>query len=313
MAWAQELIDFVLKLKPWTTVDEYQTGLYLVLGKVMECRIPERKLIESLDRKKVSQRADRVKIDDKVRALGIDEIRKLESDVNELYRGLKKKDRNITALPQQYHDWHLRRGKLEHPGRYSKNIPYGIYFHFPEALDINRVVTMPAREVVKDLKFISTLVKLDSNLSYKNADFTVGDNKRAGPKTFSLRDMPGIELYAQLGYIPLFISGFIKYEIEDGYKAFTGVQDWERSYHSKALMTISEYVRETMLSDWTKKNFVDGIESKVKDSLNGTVREKWGIWTSEVGITDAVPHGLVRNVQELYVPDEGLKVNLFGS
>lgn len=303
MAWAQEIIDFILKLKPWTTVDEYQTGLYFVLGKAVERRIPEKKLIETLERKKASQRADRVRIDDKLKLLGIEEIRKLEADANDLY----KKNKNVPP------GWHLKSGKLEHPERYNKNIPYGLYFHFPEVLDITRVIALPAREVVKDLKFISTLVKLEPRFSYKNDNFVVGDNKRMSPKTQPLKDVPDIEMYARLGYVPLFLSGFIKYEIEDCYKAFTGVQDWERSYHSKSLMTLSEHVRETTLGDWTQKNFVDGIESKVKDSLNGAVREKWGIWTSEVGITDAVPHGLVRNVQELYVPDDGLKVNLFGN
>ena len=279
MAWAQEIIDFILKLKPWTTIDEYQTGLYFVLGKVIERRIPEKKLIEILERKKASMRADRIKVDDKYKSLGIEDIKRMETEENTLYQKTR-------MVPQ---GWRERRNRVEHPERYNKNIPYGIYFHLPEVLDISRVVNLPCREVVKDLKYVSTLVKSES------INDLVHENNQ------SKYD----------GSVPLVISAFVRYEIEDGYKVFTNVQDWEHSYHSKALLLLSKQVRGSSISDWSNKNFIEDIETKVKNSLNGAeIRDKWGIWTSEVGITDAVPHDFRRNVQEMYVPDEGLKVKM---
>jgi hypothetical protein len=281
MAWAQEIIDFILKLKPWTTIDEYQTGLYFVLGKVVERRIPEKKLIEILERKKASMRADKIKVDDKYKSLGIEDIKRKEREENIVYKKSK-------IVPQ---GWYKKGKKIEHPERYSKNIPYGIYFHLPEVLDISRVVGIPCREVVKDLKFVSTIIKSESidNLVEKNNSSSV------------------------IKQVPLIISAFVRYEIEDGYKVFTNVQDWEHSYHSKALLLLSKQVRDSTISDWSNKKYIEDIELKVKNSLNGAdIRDKWGIWTSEVGITDAVPHTFKRNVQEIYAPEEGLKVDIIG-
>jgi len=312
MTWFQEMIDFVSKLKPFTTVEEYQTGLYYWWGAARERRINEEKLIKILERKKASTRGDKIKVNDKLVYLGIDEIRKLEEDVNKLYKQTK-------TIPEGWylrHEGLLRREKVEHPARYSKNLPYGVYLHIPEMLDISRVVTMPARPVVKDLGYLNILAKIDSHEDLLNYDLNKS-NSLADIKVKTLNNNSSSDgraaMLANQGLVELCLRAFTRYEVEDGYFTFTNVQDWENTYHSEALLRISEHTRGTHLKNWVDKDFVEGIEMKVKNVLNGPeVRDKWGIWTYKIGISDAGIGSMNRNINELYAPDGGLVLHMIG-
>jgi hypothetical protein len=310
MAWAQEIIDFILKLKPWTTVEEYQTGLYFWRGKVLERRIPEKKLIETLERNR--KYADKVLIEGKRKSLGIDEIRKLEEEVNKVYRETK-------FIPPE---WHVYRGgrkelwlghkRLAHPERYSKNIPYGVYFHIPEMLDLSRVPTMPAREVVKDLGTIVIMVKMHPE-TYILPETMPGLNivgETSVPKTVAERETKSGDLI-KYKIALLSIRPYIRYVIEDGYKAFTNVQDWQNTFHSQALVRISENTRGSFLEDWLEKDPVDKMAETARGNLNKvSARQDWGIRTEEMGFADIGRTSLSKNIQELSTSSEGLKLDI---
>jgi hypothetical protein len=295
MAWAQEIIDFALKLKPWTTVNEYQVGLYFIFGKVREFRLPERVLKEILDERKKSGRGTQITLD---------EIIAQEKEAEQYYKENKEEVKQYykqnKIYPEKYKDWHraFLTGNMRHPERYTKNLPHGTYIHLPAALDLMRVEIVPVKEVVKDLKFISVVARKSG----------IRESKLIIPgfKEYNLKE----PISSDDNLLSLFVSGFLRYQIEDGYCSYTQVQDWERSYHSQVLLKLSKICRKRSNDILYNSETIDSIEEELKTTMNsaGPTRKDWGIWTAEFGLTDAVVHKLVRNIQEIYVPDEGLKL-----
>ena len=275
MAWAQEIIDFVLKSKPWTTVNEYQVGLYFWLGKVVEWKVPKKKFVKILkERKRGTQ-------------ITIEEIIAQEKTAREQYK-------KTHVLSEGWHQG-LFTGKLYHPERYSKNRPHGVYFHIPPLLDLSRVETVPIKEVVKNIDFISILVD-----GYQKSRLILSPSKNSASY---LKEKIG-----DISLKPVGISGFTRYEIEDGYKAYTQVQDWEQSYQTQILGGLAKLCREAN-EDIYNPATTERIERDLKNNINSShVRREWGIWTSEIKIITNAPHEMTRNIQELRVAEEGLKI-----
>ena len=297
MAWAQEIIDTIMKLKPWTTVNEYESGLYFWQGEVLIFRLSEKKLKWLLKRRADSKHGTRITLD---------EILQEEKAAADNYA------KTSSLTPKQIEEgWRLKKGQPQHPEWYSINLPYGTYLHVPPILDISRVEIVPIKEVVKELKFISVLSKYadgDTLLIDGNGGNGFSLDKVGKPNILKVNETKKYMTHAA----PLSISGLIRYEIEDGYKAYTQVTDWERSYQSQVLILLSKLARKMTINDWLDAKSVEKFTSETTEKLNttGPVRKEWGIWTSEIGITDISLNGIQRYAQELYVPDEGLKLKI---
>jgi hypothetical protein len=320
MAWFQEIIDFVMKMKPWTTVNEYESGLYFWTGRVRTWHLSDKKLEWILKARKESGFGKNITLE---------EVLKQEKEIKKLYKKTKKFD--SVQIEEGWRKgflncafgWNPFRGyRILHPERSTKNLPYGLYWHLPSVLDVSRVETVPTTEVVKELKFMSGLLKYDkSDILFIDGDgcdngLALSLNKRDDKGNLLSLDKSEIEKIVNsygTHATPFSLSGIVRYKIEDAYKAYTKVTDYERSYQSQILLTLSEKVREMTINDWVNPEKVTVFRKDFKEKLNDSVsgaRNKWGIYTIEFGFTEISTRNLQRHSQELYVPDEGLKVKV---
>lgn len=140
-------------------------------------------------------------------------------------------------------------GKPRHKDRYSKILGCGGYLLFP---GLCNVIKASAQEKPLDLGSITVL---------------------------SADDPP----------VALSISCNILYRLEDLYKAYTAVDDYEDSLKIETLSQLSECCYGRKLTEWKERATVREVQDETTKLLQESVTEHWGLKILDLTITDVAP------------------------
>ena len=143
----------------------------------------------------------------------------------------------------------LLTGKPLHKDRYSKILGCGGYLLFP---GLCNVIKASAQEKPLDLGSITVL---------------------------SADDPP----------VALSISCNILYKLEDLYKAYTAVDDYEDSLKIETLSQLSECCYGRKLTEWKERETIRTVQDETTKLLQESVTERWGLKILDLTITDVAP------------------------
>jgi len=94
------------------------------------------------------------------------------------------------------------------------------------------------------------------------------------------------------------ISCNLRYELQDLYKAYTAVHDYEASLKDHTLSILALYSRGKSYQEWKDPDEVAKLEEQVKEELRQVVTEKWGLKIHRVYVTDNATSTLQRTIYE---------------
>jgi hypothetical protein len=114
------------------------------------------------------------------------------------------------------------------------------------------------------------------------------------------------ETVLNLGNITVLTSDFknltlscnVRYRLEDLYKAFTAVHDYEVSLKDHTLSILALHARGNDFKYWTDAANIGDVEKKTTEELEKVVKKKWGLDIVRLYITDVAQTYLQRILYE---------------
>lgn len=94
------------------------------------------------------------------------------------------------------------------------------------------------------------------------------------------------------------ISCNIRFKIQDYYKTFNVVHDYEASLRDYTLAVLAKKSRGHTYTEWKDAAFVENLEEEIKDDMRETVTNKWGLEILDIYITDNVASKMNRVMYE---------------
>ena len=82
------------------------------------------------------------------------------------------------------------------------------------------------------------------------------------------------------------------------YKAYTAVHDYEDSLKDHTLSILAKHSRGKTYNDWKNTDIIGDLEEKVLADLREVVTEKWGLEVHKVYVTDNVACTMQRMLHE---------------
>jgi hypothetical protein len=344
MSFVTDFFDALERFRPWTTINDYENGLYYTFGRPRVWKISDKKLDYVLQEEWEDLEEDkklgisRLKDTPENIPKNLSELKKMEYDaytdfLREVYlETYPVSDKKIVnsysqmflshSIPDKYQkfdpkkipkysDWKVHGNFPSHPTRYRTNIPHGTYLHTPTILGLQKVPKLSTALIVKDLKFVSILA--DGTPISTKAKFQSIDKKGqpvGKPTQYESHNdnIDKIVNYDPTKLVSVMIGGMLRYKIENFHSVYSVIEDWESSYQSQAMILISDYCRERSLTEFYTRSFADGLKKNIRDRLNEMPREDWGIKTKDFGLFTVSTHKLNRNIQELSA--DSLYINL---
>jgi len=233
MSWILELVELIGKLKFHEIVYEFQQGIYLRNGRVLDTK--KRKLTE----------------EEKVH------VESLESKLIDEYGLSSFLPFRRPKLPADYKTSWVT-GLPLHKDRFSKILRRGFYLHIP---------------------FIDDIIK---------------DSKQERVLNLANISVPTADKESKV----VMVSCNIRYELEDLYKAYTAVHDYEVSLKDYTLSILAKHSRGKSFDEWRTPEVVSDLEDAVLDELRELVTEKWGLKVHKVYVTDNVACNIQRLMHE---------------
>ncbi|VVB77600.1 Stomatin [uncultured archaeon] len=109
----------------------------------------------------------------------------------------------------------------------------------------------------------------------------------------------------------LTVSCNIRYELMDLYRAFTEVDNYEKSLVDYGLSILAMHSRGRRYKEWADTNIVKEVEELVRDDLRNIATRDWGLKIHQVYVTDNVESDFNRVAHEgNIISDEGLVIKL---
>jgi hypothetical protein len=90
------------------------------------------------------------------------------------------------------------------------------------------------------------------------------------------------------------ISCNLRYEIDDYYKAYTRIHDYELSLKSHTLSVLAKYSRGKTDKQWKDPNVIEELETKTLEELADIAKSRWGLKIFDIYITDNVDSSFQR-------------------
>jgi hypothetical protein len=94
------------------------------------------------------------------------------------------------------------------------------------------------------------------------------------------------------------ISCNIRYHVNDLYRAYIAVHDYEASLKDHVLSILNKCSRGKKAEDWKNPSTITTLESSVESELKKVVTERWGLKIHKVYVTDLVPCNVSRLLHE---------------